>query len=79
MLHIDTPGDSGLERLIKVQGFRALPGQAGYREVAAATSTAMIGQDVVLGLILGLDSGSGLGGRGDRRGLGRPRANPGTD
>jgi hypothetical protein len=69
-LRIDVPGDSSLERLIKVQGSRAFSDQAGHREIATATSTAMIGQDVVLSLFLGLALGSGFGGRGNHRRLG---------
>jgi hypothetical protein len=59
-----------LERLIKVQGSRAFSDQAGHREIATATSTAMIGQDVVLSLFLGPALGSGFGGRGNPRRLG---------
>jgi hypothetical protein len=58
--------NSGLECLIKVHGSRALPSQAGHREVAAASGTAMIGQNVVLGLA----SSRARRGRGNLRGLG---------
>lgn len=61
------PDNSGLEYLIKVQRSRAFPSQAGHREVAAAISTAMVGQDVVLGFVLGLASGRTFrGGLGER-------------
>jgi hypothetical protein len=57
------------------KAIKFMPSQAGHREVAAATSTAMIGQDVVLALILRLDSG-----RAFRPGLSeRERTRPGID
>jgi hypothetical protein len=68
--------DPGLECLIKVHGSRAFPSQAGHREVAAATSTAVIGQDVVLELA----SSGARRGRGNLHGLGEragvPLVNP---
>jgi hypothetical protein len=76
-LRIDVPGDSSLERLIKVQGSRAFSDQAGHREIATATSTAMIGQDVVLSLFLGL--AQWLWRPWESSEIGRPRTNPGAD
>jgi hypothetical protein len=68
-LCIDMSDDLGPECLVKVHQSRAFPSQAGHREVAAAISTTMIGQDVVLGLA----SSRARGGRGNLPGFARAR------